>query len=110
MGHDTILRYMKEMSDSQGRPIWLPGLVSGEPDLFDGDMFTTNQDMATSASSRALIYGHMPKFWIRDTMEIELLRLNERYAEKGQVSFLAFMRTDSDIIDGTAIKYLTLLA
>jgi predicted phage gp36 major capsid-like protein len=41
-------------------------------------------------------------FW-----NMDLIRLEERYAELGQVGFLMFMRADSRAINTAAIKYFT---
>jgi HK97 family phage major capsid protein len=47
---------------------------------------------------------------IRDVKDVTLVRLDERFAEFGQVCFLAFSRHDGDLLDaGThPVKYLTM--
>lgn len=109
MGNDTTLRIMKSIVDSQSRPIWMPNLIDGEPDRFDGTPFQVNQDFASGASAKALAYGQMPKYLIREVNRMRLLRLDELYAEKNQVAFLAFMRVDGGLLDaGTnPVKYFT---
>lgn len=107
---DAILRRMKEMADSQGRPIWLPSLIPGEPPTFDGDPYTINQSMPTAATNKGLLYGDFSKYIIREVRGITLMRLDERFAELHQVGFLAFVRMDGDLLNaGTnPVKYLTL--
>lgn len=107
MFNDTALRKMKQIEDSQNRPIWLPSLLPGEPATFDGDTYVINQSVASGAAQREILYGDFSKYYIRDTRGITLQRLDERYAELHQVAFLAFARMDGDLIDaGTnPIKY-----
>lgn len=112
MTSDAILLIMKKMKDSDGRPLWLPSLVQGEPSTFDGDPLVINQDMPTGASSKAILYGDLSKYMIRDTRGISLMRLDERFADFHQVAFLAFARYDGRLIDaGTGpVKHLVLAA
>lgn len=115
MFNDAVLKLLKKIKvpqfsgDTAGYPLWRPGFSTGEPDTIDGDPYTINQSMAApSGTNRALVYGQLSKYMIRDVMDITLLRLDERYAELGQVAFLAFSRNDGDLLDaGThPVKYL----
>ena len=107
---DATLKKMKLMADSQNRPLWLPSLLPGEPPTFDGDTYIVNQSMPSTAATKGLIYGDLSKYIIREVSGIELMRLDERYAEYYQTAFLAFMRCDGDLMNaGTdPVKYLTL--
>lgn len=107
---DAILKRMKEMADSQGRPLWLPSLLPGEPPTFDGDRYVINQSMPTAAATKGLLYGDFSKYLIREVRGVTLMRLDERYADLHQVGFLAFARYDGDLLNaGTnPVKYLTL--
>lgn len=110
MMNDAVLLMVKKIADTQGRPIWLPSLVEGAPATFDGDPYTINQSMSSAAASKAVLYGDFSRYMIREVKGITLLRLDERYAEKLQVAFIAFARYDGDLIDaGTnPVKYLSL--
>jgi len=100
MWADSTLAKLKQINDSQGRPIWLPGLVDGAPDTFMGSPYVINQDMAAmTATSKPIIFGDLSKYLIRDVRDVTLLRLDERFAEYHQVAFLAFSRTDGDLLD-----------
>jgi HK97 family phage major capsid protein len=111
MFHDTILQYLKTMLDSQNRPIWLPGSTADDaPPTFDGDPYTVNQDVATGASAKAILYGDFSKYYIRDAGMLEMVRLDERYADYLQSGFFGFLRSDGDLINTAAVKYATLAA
>jgi HK97 family phage major capsid protein len=60
--------------------------------------------MATmTTSAKSIIFGDFSKYLIRDVRDITLLRLDERYAEFLQVAFLAFMRTDGDLLNAGTV-------
>jgi len=100
MMNDNSLSKIKLLTDSQGRPLWLPGLVDRAPDTILGSPYVINQDMASmTISAKSVLFGDFSKYWIRDVRDVTLLRLDERYAEFLQVAFLAFMRTDGDLLD-----------
>lgn len=109
--HDNTLKALKKLVDADGRPIWLPGWSSGDPDTLLRYGYTINQHMAASItnSAKTVAFGDFAKYLIRDVMAVTLLRFDDSaYAKKGQVGFLAFMRTDGDLIDASndAIKVL----
>lgn len=117
MFNDSVLKLLKKIKvpqysgDTAGMPLWRAGLTVGEPDTIDGDPYTINQHMAApTASQKAMLYGLLKKYLIRDVRDITLVRLDERYAELGIVAFLAFSRHDGDLLDaGThPVKYLTM--
>jgi len=100
MLRDSVLAQIKKLKDSQGRPIWVPGLSQNAPDTILGYRYTINQDMPSVASGNNLmLFGDFSKFLIREVKDISVLRLNERYAENFQTAFIGFARYDSDILD-----------
>jgi HK97 family phage major capsid protein len=116
MFNDTTLKILKKIKipqysgDTTGMPLWRAGLATGEPDTIDGDPYTINQDVASGTGTKAVIYGYLRKYVIREVRDVTLVRLDERYAELGIVAFLAFSRADGDLLDaGThPVKYLTM--
>jgi len=100
MMNDNSISKIKLMVDSNQRPLWLPGLVDRAPDTILGAPYVINQDMASmTATAKSILFGDFSKYLIRDVRDMTLLRLDERYAEFLQVAFLAFMRTDGDLLN-----------
>ncbi len=100
MMNDNSISKIKLLLDSQGRPLWLPGLVDRAPDTILGSPYVINQDMATmTISAKSILFGDFSKYLIRDVRDFTLLRLDERFAEFLQVAFIAFMRTDGDLLN-----------
>jgi HK97 family phage major capsid protein len=60
--------------------------------------------MATmTISAKSILFGDFSKYLIRDVRDFTLLRLDERYAEFLQVAFLAFMRSDGDLLNAGTV-------
>jgi HK97 family phage major capsid protein len=110
MMDDAIVKILKTQLDSTNRPIWQPSIIPGAPSVYDGDPVIVNNDMATGSAAKAIIYGNLKKYLVREVRGVTLLRLDERYADYHQVGFLAFARYDGDLLDaGTdPVKYATL--
>lgn len=115
MFHDNVLAAVRKLKESTTNAyIWQPGLQAGVPDRLLGYPYTINQSMASSliASAKVMLFGDMRKYKIRDVASMRLLRLDERYADTDQVAFVAFMRSDGNLLDaGTRpVKWLALAA
>jgi HK97 family phage major capsid protein len=121
MFHDTILREAKKIKDTQGLPIWNPALMqTGAPGTILGYKYTINQDMpqfwAGSASDndndKAVLFGALKKYIIRQVRNMRIVRLNERYGELDQTAFVVFFRVDGDLLNaGTnPVKHLRISA
>ncbi|KMW56970.1 Phage major capsid protein [Candidatus Rhodobacter oscarellae] len=108
MFHDTALKVAKKMKDGEGRPIWVPGISSEAPAEILNYGYTVNQDMAEpAAGADSMLFGDMSKYLVRDVMDITLFRFTDSaYTKKGQVGFLAMLRTDGKTIaaNNAAIK------
>jgi HK97 family phage major capsid protein len=85
-------------------------MASGAPGTLLGYPYWVNNDMstATTTGTRAVLFGALQKYLIREAIGITLLRLDERYADYHQVAFLAFARADGNLLNaGTnPVKYL----
>lgn len=109
MFHDSTLKVLKKLKDADGRPLWMPGLTSGEPNTIMNYGYTINQNMPVmTASAKSVLFGNFKKYKIRDVMAVMLFRMTDSaFTMKGQVGFLAFSRHDGRLIDSSnsAIKY-----
>ena len=86
-----------------------PGIGANAPDTILGYPYAINNDMATIATTnKTVLFGAIDKYLIRQVKELSILRLNERFADKGQVAFIGFARYDGNLLDaGThPVKYL----
>jgi HK97 family phage major capsid protein len=100
MANDTTIRLLKTLKDKYGRPIWLPGIAVNAPDTINSYEYFTNNDMATVAvNAKSMLFGQLKKYMIRAVKELAIVRLNERFADYGQVAFIGFARYDGDLLD-----------
>ncbi len=101
MMNDLSVAKIKKLKDvTNERPLWSPNLREGEPELLLGKPIVTNNDVVVmAANAKSVLFGDFRKYLIRDVKGITVLRLAERFAEFGQVAFLAFLRTDGDLLD-----------
>lgn len=112
MFHDSTLKVIRKIKDTQNRPIFVPGYEAGNPggapDRLMGRPITINQHMPVmAANAKSIIFGQMSKYLIRDVMDLTLFRMTDSaYTRKGQIGFLAFQRCGGNLIDvGGAVKY-----
>lgn len=111
MMNDTSVKKLRQILDSQNRPIFVPGYEvgspGGAPDTLLGYEIVVNQDMATmAASAKSIAFGDLSYYVIRDVMQMEMFRFTDSaYTKLGQVGFLAWLRTGGNLIDvGGAVK------
>jgi HK97 family phage major capsid protein len=108
MMHQAIWNSILQLADNQSRPLFLDLLNGNAPKLL-GYPVVINNAMASSiaASAKTVLFGDFSKHMIRDIGDIEIIRLNERYADKYQTGFLAINRCDAKVMQSSAIKRLT---
>jgi HK97 family phage major capsid protein len=105
MMNDVVVARLKKLLGTDGRPIWQPAqdasMSQGAPATLLGYPVFTNNDMSalTTNGTRAILFGALQKYLIRDVIGITLLRLDERYADFHQVAFLAFARADGNLLN-----------
>lgn len=99
MLHDTTVSLLRKLKDSSGRPLWMPsmnaGMADGAPGLLNNRPYLVNQNMDLPTSGKkSVLFGDFSKYKIRRVRGMQILRLTERYAEKLQVGFFAYLRAD----------------
>lgn len=100
MFHDQTLRFLRTLLDKFGRPYWQPSVKDGQPDTFAGYQYVINQSFPQiAASATTIAFGDWSKFLVRKVKDLQVLRLDERFADYGQVAYIAFSRIDSKLID-----------
>ncbi len=98
--HDNTLKSIKQLLDKYGRPLWVPGLASNAPDTVLNYPYVINQCMPViGAGNNTVIFGSLQKFIMRKVRDLSVLRLDERFADFGEVAYIAFSRIDSNLVD-----------
>lgn len=111
MLNDSAVKVLRKVKDGQSRPIFVPGyetgVPGGAPDTLCGYPIVVNQDVASmAASAKSIAFGDFSFYYIRDVMAVEMFRFTDSaFTKKGQVGFLAWMRSGGNLIDvGGAVK------
>ena len=98
--NDSTLKALKQLLDADGRPLWSPSIDSDVGATLDGDGYVIDQGIASIGSATLVAaYGDLSKYLIRDVKGFTMVRLAERYADFHQLGFIAFMRSDADLLD-----------
>ena len=105
--NDATVRLIRKLKDANGQYLWQPALREGEFDTILGKRIYTSPFMPTAAAgAKTILFGDLSYYWIGDRQGVTFKRLNERYADMGQVGFLASKRVDGKLVLPEAVKVL----
>jgi HK97 family phage major capsid protein len=107
---DSTLSYLWKLEDQNGRPLFwnqMMNLASGmELRILDKPVVVNNAMASIAASAKVIACGAFNKFIIRDVHEAQVIALRERYMDQLAVGFIAYLRTDSKLINPNCVKVL----
>ena len=107
MMNDLSVAIVAKLKDTTGRPIWVPALTAGEPDVLNGHQVVINDDMAVmAASAKSIAFGDFSKYTIRDVAGTTVLRRfdDSAFALSNQVGFCGWTRSGGNLLDPAAVK------
>lgn len=110
MFHDTMLLDIRKVLDANKRPIFSdavsPASLGSIGTLLGFPVFV-NQDVPapTTNTNKAVLFGALKKYIIRQVRPMIMLRLAERYADYDQIGYMAFERLDGELLNTAAVKY-----
>lgn len=109
---DGVLQALKSQLDTTNRPIWMPNYTdqsSGTstytafPGTILGYRYVVNPDApAMAASARCIAFGDFSFYFTRRVRGMVIQRLDELYADNGQIGFKLFARMDGKYANPTA--------
>ena len=97
---------IRKLKDTTGMPLWQPSIQAGVPDQLLGYGYVINTDMPVpAANAKSILFGDFrAAYLVRQVLGIQILRLNERYADFGQSAFLGFARADGTVQNTAAYR------
>lgn len=105
--NDTSIKAIRKLKGNDGQYIWQPGLQAGEPDRILSRPLTTSDFMPEiGASAKSVAFGDFNRYRIMDRLGIAIQRLDELYAETGQIGFRCTFRHDGKLLVPEAIKFI----
>lgn len=112
MMHDSSLKVIRKIKDTEGRPIFVPGYEQGNPggapDRLLGRQIAISQEMPVmAANAKSILFGDFARYMIREVMDLTLFRMaDSAFILNGQIGFVAFNRQGGRLIDvGGAVKH-----
>ena len=88
-------------------PAYVPGMEVGAPDMLFGKPVYINEDMdGIATGNKSIIFGDLKQYYVHEAGGVQLLRLNERFADALSTGFIAYRRVDGNVLQSTAIKHL----
>ena len=88
-------------------PAYVPGMTVGEPDMLFGKPVYINEDMdGIATGKKSIIFGDLKQYYVHEAGGVQLLRLNERFADALSTGFIAYRRVDGNVLQSSAIKHL----
>lgn len=94
--HRDCLKILRKIKNSHGDFIWEPSVRAGEPDtILDRPVYMSEFCPNTFTTGLYVgILGDFTLYWIADTLQFSVQRLQELYAETNQTGFIG--RKESD--------------
>ena len=105
--NDSTMKVIRKLKDNNGQYLWQPALHEGGYDTLLGKRIYTSPYIPELASGKKTVaFGDFGYYWIGDRLGVTFKRLNERFAETGQIGFIASKRLDGKLILPEAVKVL----
>lgn len=94
--HRLVVKQLAKLKDSEGQYIWQPSIVMGTPDMLLGKPVNMSEfaPYTLTTGLYAGIFGDLKKYWICDSLNIEIQVLLELYARTNQVDYITRIETD----------------
>lgn len=114
----AFLRKVRLLKDQNNQYLWQPGLSAGHPStILDwayelSDQYPTGLDANDAYKDNELIatIGDFQYYWIVDSLNLSIKRLDELYAETNQVGFIGRLETDGMPVSNEAFYHLKVKA
>ena len=105
--HDSTLRELYKLQTGNGNYIWNENLKKGQPLTILGHKVITSPAMPMVESGKVpILFGNFNFYTIGDRQHRRVKRLNEVYAQQGQVAYIMSQRVDAKLLDKNAIAAL----
>ena len=109
--NDATMAAIRKLKGNDGQFLWQKALHEGDHETLLGKpVFTSPFMPEMKAGLKPVLFGDFNFYWIGDRQGVTFKRLNERYADTGQIGFMATKRVDGKLVLPEAIKCLQMKA
>lgn len=108
--HRDAVRNIAKLKNGEGQYLWEPAVRMGDPDMLLGRPLYMSEYAPNTFTTGLYvgIFGDFSHYWIVDSMEMQMQRLLELYAEQNQIGFIARKETDGAPVLAEAFARVTL--
>lgn len=94
--HRDGVAQIAKLKDTTNQYLWQPSVKDGQLDMLCGVPVAMSEYMPNTFTTGLYvgIIGDFSHYWIADSMQMTVQRLNELYAESGRVGFIGNWETD----------------
>jgi HK97 family phage major capsid protein len=103
---DTTVKAIRKMKDSEGNYLWEKGFGNAPETILGRPVYTTEFMPDIALGAKVMAFGDFSYYEIADRKSRVFQRLNERYAEKGQIGFRGYERVDGLLTQAETVKVL----
>jgi len=102
--HRDGVKMISKLKDGEGQYIWKAGIADGAPDTLLGKPILESEYAPNTFTTGlyAGIFGDFNYYWIVDSLQMQIRRLDELFALTNQVGFKGMMFTDGMPVLGNA--------
>jgi HK97 family phage major capsid protein len=110
MHRDAVLIASKLKNAVDGTYLWSDALKVGEPDTLLGAAVYESEYAPNTFTTGlyVMIYGDLSFYWWADSLQMEVQRLEEKYAETHQIGFIGRLESDGAPVMAEAFARLKL--
>jgi len=108
--HRDAVKMLAKLKDGEGQYLWRESVRDGEPDMLLGRPVNMSE-FAPNTFTAGLYVGMIADFkhyWILDSLQMQMQRLDELYAESNQVGFIGRYEGDGAPVLSEAFARVTL--
>lgn len=104
---DGTAATLRKLKDLEGRYIWQPSVIAGQPDLIEGKPVYTDPNMAgTGLGAKSVAFGDMSAYFARIVNGVRFERSDDFAFDKDLITYRAIIRGDGVLVDQTgAVKH-----
>lgn len=104
---DGTAAALRKIKDLEGRYIWQPSVIAGQPDLIEGKPVFTDPNMPSiGAGAKSIAFGDMSTYFARIVNGVRFERSDDFAFDKDLITYRAIIRGDGVLVDQTgAVKH-----
>jgi HK97 family phage major capsid protein len=104
---DGTAATLRKIKDLEGRYIWQPSVIAGQPDLIEGKPVYTDPNVpAIGTSAKSIAFGDMSAYFARIVNGVRFERSDDFAFDKDLITYRALIRGDGVLVDQAgAVKH-----